>query len=167
MLRVPCLPSEALYGSAVTPGFGARDTWLKLPGNNLGAGPAFFTAPFSYLGNADVNSAGSQSTGMRMNLMSSLSAAAWHVSSTGFLGRWCPSSRVSTVLMLGSRLLTVSTGFVCSPTAPLSSVCCLHDHRASTVCQESRLGFARCCGSAGKATSECSVADLFTLCCFS
>lgn len=91
MLRVPCLPSEALYGSAVTPGFSAQYTWLKLAGNNLGGGPAFFTALFSYRGNAHVSSPGSQGTGMRMNLMSSSAAAAWPVSSLGFPGSWCPS----------------------------------------------------------------------------
>lgn len=85
------MPLEVLYGSAVTPGFGAQYTWLNLPGSNFGGGPAFFTAPFSYLGNADVNSPGSQGIGMGMNLMSSLVAAAWHVSSVGSPGSWCPS----------------------------------------------------------------------------
>jgi hypothetical protein len=91
MLRMPRLPLEVLYGSVVTPGFRAQCTWLKLPGKSLGGGPAFFTAPLSYLGNADVNSPGSQGTGMRMNLMSSLVAAAWHVSPIGFSGSGCPS----------------------------------------------------------------------------
>lgn len=63
-LHMPCLPLKALYGSVVTPGFGAQHTRLKLPANNLGGDPDCPSVPFSYLGNADANSPGIQGASM-------------------------------------------------------------------------------------------------------